>query len=552
MQYYHHAGEYFTPIAYTLPGGLSSVDGSSSTGGCQPESCVMTPISDTVINGCDCPGNPPVNGTLIDGVIPSIDTTQQGWARELFTVNRNGQDSIMIGFDFLLEFYLRGIEIVLFYCPILGIGITGVKVFSSFSFPQFINPASSLLVTYNSPPSDNCQSLSIISFPIQPPMTASEIYFFEFLFTGGSSVHQLNWLHLAEIRFSDVEMITTTRSTTSSTISSEYSTTTSDGRIFTIHVTDESASGSGSLEPDDTLSNSMNITTSSEQLTTTLGSASINVSSIPITSIVGGLVGIIAVLLLLLIVGGIIMTCLIIRHRQNLYKLKPGSSLEHHYAVIENPNNGTAPSLELQNLSIPGREERRPSTAINDLYEPTTDLEMSDCANSNILSASDPGGDVIYSEIRDTPGMHDSGTQEMAQDTISIDLYDDDDDSIQENHYAIIPEMYMLATPINQEKLSVRPKSVDESLTVASHSNSCAGELQAQENEKSYSLVHKQPDECPPPVPEKSIELQQYLTVKVTAGTEVQDQQQDGGVQDQQQDGGEQSDENLDQMEYPQ
>ena len=54
--------------------------------------------------------------------------------------------------------------------------------------------------------------------------------------------------------------------------------------------------------------------------------------------------GIIAVLLLLLIVGGIIMTCLIIRHRQNLYKLKPGSSLEHHYAVIENPNNGTAPS----------------------------------------------------------------------------------------------------------------------------------------------------------------------------------------------------------------
>ena len=254
------------------------------------------PISDTVINGCDCPTNTPVNGTLIDGVIPSIDTTQQGWASELFTVNRNGQYSIMIGFDFLLEFYLRGIEIVLFYCPILGIGITGVKVFSSFSFPQFINPASSLLVTYNSPPSDNCQSLSIISFPIQPPMTASEIYFFEFLFTGGSSVHQLNWLHLAEIRFSDATFtttatpMTTTRSITSSTVSSEHPTTTSDGRTFTIHVTDEPASGSGSLEPDDynTLSNSTNITTFSEQLMTTLGSAGIDVSSIPITSIVGG------------------------------------------------------------------------------------------------------------------------------------------------------------------------------------------------------------------------------------------------------------------------
>ena len=526
------------------------MDGSSSTGGCQPESCVMMPISDTVINGCDCPGTGAVNGTLIDGVIPmSIDTTQQGWASELFTVNRNGQDSIMIGFWFLSEFHLRGIEIMLFYCPILGIGITGVKVFSSFSFPQFINSASSLLVTNNSPPSDNCQSLSTISFPIQPSMEASEIYFFEFLFTGGSSVHQLNWLHLAEIRFSDATFTTTatpmatTRSITSSIISSEHQTTTSDGRTFTIHDTDEPTSGSGSLEPDDTPSNFMKVTTSSERLPTTLGFA---VSSIPVTSIVGGLVGIIAILVLLLIIGGIIMACLIVHHRQNLYRLKPGSSLEHHYAVIENPNNGTAPSLELQNLSIPGGEERRPSTAINDLYEPTTDLETSDRANSNILSASDPG-DVIYSEIRDTPGMHDSGTQEMAQDTVSIDLYDDDDDdSIQENHYAIIPEMYMLATPINQIKLSVRPKSVDESLIVASHSNSCAGELRAQENEKSYSLVHKQPDECPPPVPEKSIELQQYLTVKETAGTQVQDQQQEGG---------EQSDENLDsggQTEYPQ
>ena len=518
------------------------MDGSSSTGGCQPESCVMMPISGTVINGCDCPGTGPVNGTLIDGVIPSIDTTQQGWARELFTVNRNGQDSIMIGLQFLQFFHLRGIEIVLFYCPILEIGITGVKVYSSFLFPTLLSAASSPLIIHSSPPSDNCQSLSTTSIPVQPPMEPSDIYFFEFLFTGGSSVHQLNWLHLAEIRFSDATFTTTatptttTRSITSSAISGERQTTTSDGHTFTIHVADESASGSGSLEPDDTSSNSMNITTSSERLPTTLGSASIDASSIPITSIVGGLVGIIAVLLLLLIVGGIIMACLIIRHRMNLYKLKYGSSLElHHYAVIENPNNGTAPSLELQNLSIPGGEERRPSTAINDLYEPTTDLETSDRANSNILSASDPGGDVIYSEIRDTPGMHDSGTQEMAQDTVSIDLYDDDDDdSIQENHYAIIPEMYMLATPINQVKLNVRPKSVDESLTVASHSNSCAGELQAQENEKSYSLVHKQPDECPPPVPEKSIELQQYLTVKVTAGTEVQDQ------------GGEQSDENQD------
>ena len=200
-----YVGTDYIPIAFTFPNGLQSVNGSSSTGGCQPESCVMMPYSGTAINGCDCPGSTPVNGTLIDGVIPSIDTTQQGWASELFTVNRNGQDSIMIGFQFSSEFYLRGIEIVLFQCPIyrLGIGITGVKIYSSFIFPTFFSGASSLLVTHNSPPSDNCHSLSTISTPVQPPMAASNNYFIEFLFTGGSSVYQLNWLHLGEIRFSD-------------------------------------------------------------------------------------------------------------------------------------------------------------------------------------------------------------------------------------------------------------------------------------------------------------------------------------------------------------
>ena len=178
------------------------MNGSSSTGGCQPESCIMMPITHSTTDGCDCPGNTPVNGTLIDGVIPSIDTTR-GWASELFTVNRNGRDSIMIGFWFLSEFSLRGIEIAAFHCPVLGIGITGVKVYFSFVFPDFISTASPLLVTHSSTLSDNCQSLSTVSFPIESSM-ASQIYFIEFLFTGGSSVSQLNWLYLGEIRFSNM------------------------------------------------------------------------------------------------------------------------------------------------------------------------------------------------------------------------------------------------------------------------------------------------------------------------------------------------------------
>ena len=82
----------------------------------------------------------------------------------------------------------------------------------------------------------------------------------------------------------------------------------------------------------------------------------------------------------------------------------------------------------------------------------------------------------------------------------------------------------MLATPVNQVKLNVRPKSAEISQTAASQG--CISETQDQETKESYSLVHKQ-SECPPPVPEKSIELQQYLTVKVTTTAEENDQQQE-------------------------
>ena len=168
----YYVGAYYSPTGYTLPDGLFSINGSSSTGGCQPESCVMTPYGGSTINGCDCPGNFLVSGVLIDGVIPSIDTQNGGtWASELLTVNRNGQDSIMIGFQFLSEFDLRGTEIAIFHCSVVAIGITGVKIYSSFAFPHIFSEASSLLVTFNSLLSDNCQSLSTLSIPVQPPMT---------------------------------------------------------------------------------------------------------------------------------------------------------------------------------------------------------------------------------------------------------------------------------------------------------------------------------------------------------------------------------------------
>ena len=200
-----HTGVYFQPTVFTFPTGLQSVNGSSSTGGCQPESCVMMPIGGSNIDGCDCPGNPQVSGILIDGVIPSIDTTQHGtWASELFVVNRNGQDSFMVGFEFSNSFFLRHVEIVYLDCPIWGIGSSAVNVYSSNLFPTFVTAASTNIgmLSLAENIDQGCSSLRTISIPLQPTIS-KEFYFIEFTFSG-SSIRPINWLHLAEIRFSDV------------------------------------------------------------------------------------------------------------------------------------------------------------------------------------------------------------------------------------------------------------------------------------------------------------------------------------------------------------
>ena len=533
---------YFIPIAYTLPHGLSSVNGSSSTGGCRPERCIMITIGSTATNDCDCPGTTPVNGSLIDGVIPSIDTTQRGtWASELFVVNRNGQDSIMIGFQFPDSDFLRRVEITYLDCPIWGAGTTTVSVYSSFVFPIFIPSASNQIgeLSLIDDVVQSCTSLKTVSITTQP--MSSSIFYVKFSFIGGSSVHPLNWLHLAEITFSDKEVpsivtTTTTEYITSSIISTCHQTTTDRViNIQTTHTMDETETnlGSGfSIESDAiipiTTDSEVNIhengtsgtipETATMDLTLPInGHSSMEVTlpnsttdarttNIPVITIVGGLTGIIAILLLLLIIVAAIMAYFVVHHRRNL-KFE-SIDLEPHYAVIENPNSSSGtPLMELEGFTSQGGEERRSSTAINNLYQPTT--EIGDRNNSSIaLSASGLGGDVLYSEIRDVPIVHNSRSREReAQDTTDrIDLYNDDDDNI-ESHYAIIPEMYTLATPIN---LNVKPQSAVNS--IARGDQECIGELQ------SYTLVRKQ---LPPPVPEKSCELQQYLTVKVTADTEA-------------------------------
>ena len=202
-------------------------------------SCVMMPISGTTINGCDCLGSTPASSVLIDREIPSIDTTQRGtWASQLFVVNRNGQDSFVIGFSFNDPFFLRDIQVTYFDCPLWAAGVSTINVYSSFIFPTFSLAAFSNIgaLSLVGDTALNCTSLRTVSVPCQPTESVS-IYYIEFSFAGGSSVNQLNWLHLGEIRFSDALLTppttATITSTTATTIADAATTATTTTAVVT-------------------------------------------------------------------------------------------------------------------------------------------------------------------------------------------------------------------------------------------------------------------------------------------------------------------------------
>ena len=155
------------------------------------------------INGCDCPGDAPASGVLIDGDIPSIDTTQRAetWASGLFVVNTTGRTSFRIGFQFNSFFYLRHVSIAYFDCGIWNTGFSSVYVNTSQIYPLFVDQAVENIgtLTLDHDASHGCTSLRTISVQAQPTAAFNQ-YFVEFFFPSDLSPH---WVHLGEISFSD-------------------------------------------------------------------------------------------------------------------------------------------------------------------------------------------------------------------------------------------------------------------------------------------------------------------------------------------------------------
>ena len=195
-------GAFITPTAYTLSG-VMAVNGSSANGGC-PSPCVGVVSG---ITTCDCMahstiGEEAITGVLIDGVTEI--GTEPVWAAPLFTV-RGSTDTATLGFLFPASVVLREVELYLFYCPAWGIGAERIMIHNGASFPQFIRIFDSIGSVILTSDLQNCASLTRVSIPLHMARNNTQ-YIIEFNNPSGDLIE---WVHIAEVRFSDQPIATT-------------------------------------------------------------------------------------------------------------------------------------------------------------------------------------------------------------------------------------------------------------------------------------------------------------------------------------------------------
>ena len=120
-----------------------------------------------------------VNGTLIDGIIPTFNVSQRGiWASQLYTVDVT-TTSHAIGFSFSTSFMLQEVELSIFLCTPWFIPTTGltINIHRDIVFPAFTSttPIGSRTLTLES----NCGSLETVYITTSPTRD-SNMYVIEF------------------------------------------------------------------------------------------------------------------------------------------------------------------------------------------------------------------------------------------------------------------------------------------------------------------------------------------------------------------------------------
>ena len=211
-------GSFLTPNAYTLSE-VMAVNGSNANGDC-PTECVAL-SSD--INICDCAESTLQNvaitaSVLVDGVVPTIDTSERNsadefvWAAPLLTV-RASTGSVTLGFRFQTRVVLCEVELYVFHCPTWGIGNEDISIHNGGAFPLFLPEIfPSIGRVFLTSDMQDCTSLTRVSIPLQMA-TSTSTYFIDINSVSG----RIEWVHIAEVRFSD-QCNSTTMATTDPTM----------------------------------------------------------------------------------------------------------------------------------------------------------------------------------------------------------------------------------------------------------------------------------------------------------------------------------------------
>ena len=212
------------------------MNGSNANGDC-PTECV---ILQSGINTCDCTDSTlgdeaNTASVLIDGVVPTIDTSERNddgdvvWAAPLLTV-RASTGSVTLGFRFQTRVVLCEVELYVFHCPAWGMGTEDIMIKNSASFPQFTMLSSNRGRVVVTSDMQDCTSLTRVFIPLQMAISISS-YFIEINRVSGT----IEWVHIAEVRFSD-QCDSTTMAPTTSTSTGKLKTQHHSSSISTIHV----------------------------------------------------------------------------------------------------------------------------------------------------------------------------------------------------------------------------------------------------------------------------------------------------------------------------
>jgi len=178
---------------HTLPDGLQSVNGSDHNGGCSRPAAGGRICAELDEGG---------TSDLTDCIIPSLGGFQGNWAAGLFTVNRSGQSSFYIGFEFNSSVNITRVELDLFNCTEWGIAAQTITVYE-YTSGILSFPGIQRALGHTTASNTSCTSIVRVVISLELPQNPAPFYAIQFTFDNTAT--HIQWVHIAEVRFFEEE-----------------------------------------------------------------------------------------------------------------------------------------------------------------------------------------------------------------------------------------------------------------------------------------------------------------------------------------------------------